>query len=80
MYRLNDEQQRVVSEATAVAAAHIGPDAARVDREAVFPDRSIAAMGEFGLLGLTVPISAGGRGHGLRTAAAVLDVVAQHCP
>ena len=41
MYRLNDEQQRVVSEATAVAAAHIGPDAARVDREAVFrTDRS----------------------------------------
>ena len=79
MYRLNDEQQRVVSEATAVAAAHIGPNAARVDREAVFPDQSIAAMGEHGLLGLTLPTTVGGRGHGLRTAAAVLDVVAQHC-
>ncbi len=46
MYRLNEEQQRVVSEATAVAAAHIGPEARRVDREGVFPEASIAAIGE----------------------------------
>ena len=44
MYRLDEQQQRIVSEATAVAVASIGPDARRVDREGVFPDTSIAAL------------------------------------
>ena len=79
MYRLNEEQQRVVSEATAVAAAHIGPEARRVDREGVFPESSIAAIAECGLLGLNVPQAFGGRGQGFRTVAAVLDVVGRHC-
>src|SRR5436190_23613218 len=79
MYRLTEEQQRVVSEAAAIAAADIGPDAARVDREGVFPDRGISALGDGGLLGLTVPAALGGRGQGLRTSAAVLDVVGQQC-
>ena len=79
MYRLREEQQRVVSEAATIAAAQIGPDAARVDREGVFPERGISALGDGGLLGLTVPAALGGRGQGLRTSAAVLDVVGQHC-
>ena len=79
MYRLNDAQQRVVSEATAVAVANIGPEAARVDREGAFPESSIGALGQCGLLGLNVPVSCGGRGQGLRTIAAVLDVVGRHC-
>jgi alkylation response protein AidB-like acyl-CoA dehydrogenase len=79
MYRLNDEQQRVVSEATAVAVAHIGPEAARVDREGVFPEASIGALAQCGLLGLNVPPAFGGRGQELRTIAAVLDVVGRHC-
>jgi len=79
MYRLNADQQRVVFEATAVAAAHIGPDAARVDREGVFPEKSIAALAESALLGLNVPHTFGGREQNLRTVAAVLDVVGRHC-
>jgi alkylation response protein AidB-like acyl-CoA dehydrogenase len=79
MYRLTPEQQRIVAETTAIAAAEIGPDAARVDREAAFPTAGIGALGKAGLLGLTVPVAFGGRGEGLRTSAAVLDVIAQHC-
>ena len=79
MYRLTEEQERIVAEATAIAVRDIGPDAARVDREGVFPERAISALANAGLLGLTVPVSLGGRGHGLRTSAAVLDVVGQHC-
>jgi len=79
MYRLNADQQRVVSEATAIAVAEIGPDAARVDREGVFPEKSIAALARTGLLGLNVPQAFGGRDHGLRTVAAVLEVVGRHC-
>ncbi len=79
MYRLDEDQQRIVSEATATAVAEIGPDAARIDRDGAFPERAIAALAKGGLLGLTVPVALGGRGHGLRTSAAVLDVIAQHC-
>ena len=80
MYRLNDEQHRIVADATAAAGAHIGPQAASVDQDAAFPRQSIAALGQRGLLGLTVPTTYGGLGQGLRTMAATLDTVAQHCP
>ena len=79
MYRLNEEQQRVVADAAAVADATIAPQAARVDADAAFPQQSIAALGESGLLGLTVPAAYGGLGHGLRTMAATIDTVAQRC-
>jgi alkylation response protein AidB-like acyl-CoA dehydrogenase len=79
MYRLNDEQQRVVADAAAVADAEIGPHAATVDRDAAFPHQSISALGNRGLLGLTIPAAYGGLGHGLRTMAATLDTVAQRC-
>jgi alkylation response protein AidB-like acyl-CoA dehydrogenase len=79
MYRLNQEQQRVVVEAAAVADAKIKPQAAQVDADAAFAHHSIAALGEGGLLGLTIPAAYGGLGHGLRTMAATIDTVAQRC-
>ena len=51
MYRLNDEQNRIVADAAAVADAQIGPQAASVDQNAAFPRQSIAALGQRGLLG-----------------------------
>jgi len=80
MYRLNDEQQRVVAEAAAVADARIKPQASKVDQNAAFPRQSIAALGACGLLGLTIPVAFGGLGHGMRTMAATIDTVAQRCP
>ena len=77
MYRLNDEQQRIAATAAAVADREIAPRAADVDREAAFPKESIAALGASGLLGLTVPTAHGGLGQGPRTAAAVIDALAQ---
>ena len=79
MYQLDEKQQRIVSEATAIAVAAIGPEAARTDRDAAFPEKAIAALANAGLLGLTVPVALGGRGESLRTSVAVLDVIAQHC-
>src|SRR5262245_30320566 len=80
MYRLNDEQQRIAATAAAVADRDLAPRAATIDREAAFPSESIAALGASGLLGLNVPKAHGGLGHGLRTAAAVIDSLAQRCP
>src|SRR6478672_6495344 len=80
MYRLNDEQQRIADIAVAVAGLELAPRAAAVDRDAVFPKDSIAALGANGLLGLTVPKAHGGLGQGPRTAAAVIDALTQRCP
>jgi alkylation response protein AidB-like acyl-CoA dehydrogenase len=79
MYRLNTAQQKIVRAAAQVADRSVLPNAALTDRERAFPEDSIAALGKAGLLGLTIPAESGGMGEGLRTAAAVLDEVAQRC-
>lgn len=80
MYRLNEDQQRIVATAAAVADRSLAPKAAEVDRDAAFPRESIAALGAHGLLGLNVPKEHGGLGQGPRTASAVIDALAQRCP
>lgn len=80
MYRLNEEQQRIAARAAAVADREIAPRAADVDRRAAFPTESIAALGANGLLGLNVPKAYGGLEQGPRTAAAVIETIAQRCP
>jgi alkylation response protein AidB-like acyl-CoA dehydrogenase len=80
MYRLNADQQKIVDGAAVVADKDMAPRAAAVDRDAAFPGDSIAALGAAGLLGLNVPKECGGLGEGYRTAAAVVDAVAQRCP
>ena len=80
MYRLNEDQQRIVADAVAVADKDLAPRAAAVDRDATFPTESIAALGARGLLGLNVPREYGGLGQSLRTTTAVIDAIAQRCP
>jgi len=79
MYRLNERQQRLVADATAVADAQIAPHAATIDHTGAFPKPSLSALGERGYWGLMLPAEYGGMGEGHRTAAAVLDTVAQRC-
>src|SRR5436190_9943444 len=79
MYRLSEEQQRIVREVAAVADQSIAPHAARVDSERAFPGDSLDALAKAGFLGLTVPPAFGGSGQGLRTMAAALDEVGQRC-
>jgi alkylation response protein AidB-like acyl-CoA dehydrogenase len=79
MYRLNDTQQRLVADAAAIADAQIAPHAATVDQTGAFPKPSLSALGERGYWGLMLPTEHGGLGEGHRTAAAVLETVAQRC-
>jgi alkylation response protein AidB-like acyl-CoA dehydrogenase len=79
MYRLTDEQTRLVDAVRELAATRIGPQAARVDEEGAFPTDAVRALGEAGWLGLTVPAAYGGLGQSLGTCCAVLDQIAQQC-
>ena len=77
MYRLTETQVALVEKARQVANEVVGRHAAEVDRDSRFPQEAIQALGEAGLLGLTVPAEFGGLGQGPRTAVAVLDEIAQ---
>lgn len=57
----------------------LAPSAAKVDQEGAFPRESIRAIGEAGLLGLTVPKEKGGAGGSIKVAAMVIEELAQGC-
>src|SRR5262245_38677299 len=51
----------------------------RTDAEGKWPERSIRALAECGLLGLTLPEDVGGGGAGMREFAAVNEKIASRC-
>jgi alkylation response protein AidB-like acyl-CoA dehydrogenase len=58
----------------------LAPLAQRTDEEGRFPREVIHALGEAGLLGLTLPTRVRGMGLGLREATEVVSRIAQTCP
>lgn len=79
MYRLNTEESLILDSAKKVVEEVIRPNAATVDAQGKFPAEGIQALGDAGLLGLTVSKEFDGLGASLRCSAAVLDEVAQAC-
>ena len=63
-----------------VAAEVLAPNAARTDQEGRFPREGIRALGEAGLMGLTVHKDKGGPGGNIKPAALVIEELAQGCP
>jgi isovaleryl-CoA dehydrogenase len=57
----------------------IVPTAGEVDRDGVFPEAAVVALGDAGLLGLTTAAEMGGGGKGLREATEVVEALAYHC-
>lgn len=54
-------------------AAHVAPDAERVDREDVYPVAAIKALAELGYTSLTLPAAYGGQDAGFARCAAVFE-------
>ncbi len=57
----------------------VAPAATEVDKAGTFPREAVTALGEAGILGLTVSGNAGGGGQGLRQAAGVVQSLAEAC-
>ena len=63
-----------------IAQAVISPVAHELDRSGAFPGKAVAALGEAGLLGLSVPTGLGGAGLGPRAFAEVNAILAEADP
>ncbi|HSE18450.1 MAG TPA: acyl-CoA dehydrogenase family protein [Pyrinomonadaceae bacterium] len=62
-----------------LSAEVLARDAARIDSEGVFPGEAIKALGQAGLLALTVPKEKGGPGGSVKSLAYVIEELAQGC-
>jgi alkylation response protein AidB-like acyl-CoA dehydrogenase len=71
---------KLVDRAREVARTVARPNAARVDREASWPEETLRALQEAGLGGLVVPEESGGCGLGLRALVEVSEVLGRECP
>jgi alkylation response protein AidB-like acyl-CoA dehydrogenase len=79
MYRLSSEQSAVIARSRDLAKSQIAPHAGPVDESGAFPRESLQALGDAGLLGLTIPPAFGGMGQEPRVACAVVEGIARHC-
>jgi alkylation response protein AidB-like acyl-CoA dehydrogenase len=69
----------LTARAQTVALEVLAKHAEQVDCEGRWPEESLAALRESGLLGLTVPADLGGDGEGPRTFASVTCTLAEQC-
>jgi alkylation response protein AidB-like acyl-CoA dehydrogenase len=74
------DHRKAVARTREIAEATISPRAHELDRAGSFPTDAIAALGEAGLLALTVPTAFGGSGLGPRTFAEVNTLLAEADP
>ena len=74
------DHRKAVARTREIVEATISPAAHELDRAGSFPTDGIAALGEAGLLALTVPTALGGSGLGPRTFAEVNALLAEADP
>lgn len=79
VYGLDETARRHAAKAETLAREVLARHAADVDRDARFPEESLAALAKEGLLGLCVPSQLGGLGQGPRAFVAVAEELARGC-
>ncbi|HTV20397.1 MAG TPA: acyl-CoA dehydrogenase family protein [Polyangiaceae bacterium] len=79
MYELSATQVEFVETAADIAASVLAPEAAEVDRAAIFPAAGLAALADAGFYGLCLPEAVGGKGQPPRVYCAVVEELAAAC-
>ena len=69
----------VLGRVSEIASAVTAADAERVDREAIWPERSVRALQDAGLGGLVIPSDEGGLGFGLFALARACEILGEQC-
>ncbi|MEJ2240311.1 MAG: acyl-CoA dehydrogenase family protein [Gemmatimonadales bacterium] len=76
---LNDGQREAVARAVEVIKQEIEPNAAHIDRNEEFPEKTIRGLGKHGLLGMPFPPEYGGAGLDLITYCSVMEEMGKVC-
>jgi alkylation response protein AidB-like acyl-CoA dehydrogenase len=77
LFSLDAGQRELLATVHSLSSTTLAAHAAAVDAEARFPEESIAALRDAGLLGLTLATAVGGRGQPPRVFAAVVEELAR---
>jgi butyryl-CoA dehydrogenase len=77
---LTPTQQKFRDAARKLADERLSRDAARIDKEAAFPEAGLRAMAELGLCGMSVPEEYGGSDLDALTICLVTEELARGCP
>lgn len=80
MMVLTPTQQKFKDVARKLADEQLSKDAARIDKEAAFPEAGLRAMADLGLCGMTVPKEYGGEDLDAFTICLVTEELARGCP
>ena len=78
-FSLTDEQVAFVASARAFAEGALAPNAARWDKQSIFPREALAEAGQLGFMGMYTPESAGGLGMSRLDASLIVEELAKGC-
>jgi acyl-CoA dehydrogenase len=78
-FELGDEARQIQALARQFAREHVLPHAARWDREASYPEETVALAAELGLLNVGIPEGVGGAGLGMLDEILVAEEIAYGC-
>ena len=76
---LSEREARIRSEARAVIEKHIKPNAAKLDREGIYPWDNLKELAKHGYCGIIIPKEYGGLGLGLRDLCIVEEEIGRGC-
>lgn len=77
---LSPELRELVGRAREVTQSVLAPAAAHADTDALWPESTMRALADAGLMGLNVPTEQGGHGEGMLGVVAISEMLAQESP
>ena len=78
-FHLTEFQTMIRDTARDFAQKELGPIAAKIDEEAIFPEEVVKKMGELGLMGIYIPEEYGGAGADFLSYVLVVEEISKVC-